>query len=673
MHRGDLIAVRDGQRQALGVITDVQERRVTVALGLHGKRQVVPLRQIQLLCSLPASVTTPPERLSQGPWLLDAGALTPIAPARRDLAAAWTLLQAADEPTPLGDWFALLCSDPDPRQVVGLWWWLHGDQLWFHERHGQVRARAAEDLHSLRSQRRRLQLTQAEQDAWHHRLQSRQPLAVGGLTSGQQNDLQLLLQWASGETSCVLPDSLQQALRRAGCACEPSAIRHLLVDLGQWDPHQLPSWHHSIWAHGFNPALDAHAANLLDRVDEAWPGDETRKDRTSLHCVTIDDEDTQDLDDGLSLEPLDGGGERLWIHVADPGRLIPAGDPLDREACRRASSLYLARGIEPMFPWELSCRALSLRAGRRCAAWSIWAELDAEGAVAASGLERTWIRPAYRLSYSDADELIELAPPEEADLARLDQLLQRRRRWRLARGALLLDQPEGRVRCRDNTPQLEVTEPSAGRLLVAEAMILAGAVVATFGANHGLALPYRSQLPGTLPTSTALQQLPPGPVRHAQLKQGLSRGLTQASPAPHFSLGLQAYVQATSPIRRYGDLLVQRQLAALLAGQEPLDQLAVQQQLSDLAEPLRQGNQISRDDQRHWRQVWFAAHRSDQWQGLFLRWLREADHLGLIWIEALAMELACHCPLGSQPGDALAVRVHRVDPLQDCLQLRAQR
>jgi exoribonuclease-2 len=238
---------------------------------------------------------------------------------------------------------------------------------------------------------------------------------------------------------------------------------------------------------------------------------------------------------------------------------------------------------------------------------------------------------------------------------------------------LLLDQPEGRVRCRDNTPQLEVTEPSAGRLLVAEAMILAGAVVATFGANHGLALPYRSQLPGTLPTSTALQQLPPGPVRHAQLKQGLSRGLTQASPAPHFSLGLQAYVQATSPIRRYGDLLVQRQLAALLAGQEPLDQLAVQQQLSDLAEPLRQGNQISRDDQRHWRQVWFAAHRSDQWQGLFLRWLREADHLGLIWIEALAMELACHCPLGSQPGDALAVRVHRVDPLQDCLQLRAQR
>lgn len=674
MHRGDLIGVRDGHRPALGVIADIQERRVTVALGPHGKRQVMPLRQVQLLWSLPSSAPAPPERLSQPPWCLEAGSLLPMAPAPKDLSAAWQLLLAAGEPTAFTAWCSLLCADPNPTQVAGLWLWLQGEQLWFQERQGLVLARPAADLKTLRHQRRRLRLTQAEQELWQQHLQRRQPIAVDNLSNDQQADLQLLQQWASGETEAVLPERLQQALRRAGCACEPIAIRHLLVDLGQWDPHRLPSWHHSIWAHGFSPALEAHAADLLARVDEAWPGDGTRTDRCGLHCITIDDADTQDVDDGLSLERLDGGAERIWIHVADPGRLIPAGDPLDLEARRRASSLYLARGIEPMFPWDLSCRALSLRAGRRCAAWSIWTELDADGAVTDTGIERTWIRPAYRLTYSDADELIDLAPPEEGDLARLDQLLRLRRRWRLGRGALLLDQPEGRIRCRDTSPQLEITEPTAGRLLVAEAMILAGAVVATFAAAHGLALPYRSQLPGAVPTSSnALQQLPPGPVRHAHLKQGLSRGLTQTSPAPHFSLGLQAYVQATSPIRRYADLLVQRQLAALLTDHEPLDQPAVQQVLSELAEPLRQGNQISRDDQRHWRQVWFAAHRSEQWHGVFLRWLRETDQLGLIWIEALAMELPCQCPPASQPADALAVRIHRVDPLQDCLQLRAQR
>lgn len=672
MHRGDLISVDDGPRHHLGVVIDVHDRRATVAVGVHGKRQMLPLRQIQLIWPLPPTASTFPERLTQSPWQLDAG-VDAVAPARRDLAAAWQLMVSTPDPQPLGDWFALFSPEPNPQQAAELWLWLKGDQLWFHERQGKVTARPVADLRRLRGQRRRQRLTQLAQDAWHQLLQNRTPCALETLGNGQQAELHQLLQWASGDTSIVLPDSLQQALRRAGCACEPAAIRHLLVDLGQWDPHQLPAWGHSIWAHGFSPALEAQAAVLLSRAEEPCPGDETRNDRCSLHCVTIDDEDTQDLDDGLSLEPLEGGGGRIWIHVADPGRLIAAGDPLDLEARRRASSLYLARGIEPMFPWALSVSALSLRAGRRCAAWSIWAELDATGAVTSSGVERTWIRPAYRLSYSDADELIELAPPEEADLARLHQLLQLRRSWRQARGALLLDQPEGRVRCRDYQPQLEISDPSAGRLLVAEAMILAGAVVAAFGAAHGLALPYRSQLPSPLPAGSALQQLPAGPVRHALLKQGLSRGLTQASPAPHFSLGLEAYVQATSPIRRYGDLLVQRQLDALLTGQEPLDQHGLQQHLADLAEPLRQGNQISRDDQRHWRQVWFAQHRSGQWSAVFLRWLRESDQLGLIWIETLAMELPCHCPAGSQPADALLVRVHRVDPLQDCLQLRAQR
>jgi exoribonuclease-2 len=208
---------------------------------------------------------------------------------------------------------------------------------------------------------------------------------------------------------------------------------------------------------------------------------------------------------------------------------------------------------------------------------------------------------------------------------------------------------------------------------VAEAMILAGAVVAAHGQVHGLALPYRSQLPSTLPPPDVLGALPPGPVRHAALKQGLSRGFTTPTPSPHFSLGLEAYVQATSPIRRYGDLLVQRQLALLADGQPPLTPEALQQQLADLEEPVRQGIQISREDQRHWRQVWFAEHRSAQWRATFLRWLRESDQLGLVWVESLAMELPAHCPAGCAPADALLLKVHRVDPLQDQLQLRAHR
>lgn len=673
MRQGDLIGVSDGPRHQLGVVLDTQERRVTVALGLHRRRQTLSARQVQLIWPLEQAGGSPPHSLAEAPWSFGAEAVITPNLLRRDVAATWLLLLETPEPLALLDWAALLCPALHPLQAAGLWLWLQSDQLWFQSRQERVSARPPAELRQLRNQRRRQQLALQDQLHWHQQLQRREPLQIERLGAIQQGELEHLKQWAAGDSSTPLPEALQQALRRCGTAVESSAIRHLLVDLGQWDAHALPALRQSLWAHGFQAELEAYAAALLASADEPRPGDETRSDRCNLHCVTIDDEDTHDIDDGLSLEQRDDGGVRLWIHVADPGRLITEGDPLDLEARRRASSLYLARGIEPMFPWELSCRALSLRAGQRNAAWSIWVELAADGSVAASGLERSWVRPAYRLSYADADELLELAPPQEAALVQMHLLLEQRRRWRKAQGALLLDQPEGRIRCHDLEPKLEITEPSASRLLVAEAMILAGAVVAAYGAAHGLALPYRCQLPSPLPDPAQLQALPPGPVRHAALKQGLSRGLTHASAAPHFSLGLEAYVQVTSPIRRYGDLLVQRQLALLLAGSTPLDQAAVQDLLGALVEPQRQANHISRDDQRHWRQVWFAAHRSGQWPGVFLRWLRESDQLGLIWLDALAMELPAQCPHGSQPGDGLLVKVHRVDPLQDCLQLRAHR
>ena len=468
-----------------------------------------------------------------------------------------------------------------------------------------------------------------------------------------------------------MPDELHRALQAAHCHAEAGPIRHLLVDLGQWERHHLPSMENSIWRTGFAPELEAEAARLLALAEGDRPGDEHRRDLTGLHTVTIDDEDTRDIDDGLALEARGEIPPRLWIHIADPGRLVEADSPLDREARRRASSLYLARGPLPMFPESLSAGPFSLRMGRRCPAWSLWVDLAADGSVAEAGLVRSWVKPAYRLSYEDADELIDLAPPPERYLGEIHTLMECRRRWRMARGALNLDQPEGRVRCNGEVAQLEITEPSPSRTMVAEAMILAGAVVARHGQAHGLALPYRSQLPAELPPREELERLPPGPVRHAAIKRCLSRGLLGTTPAPHFSLGLESYVQATSPIRRYGDLVVQRQLLAHQMGQQAMSEADLAALLSELDGAIRQGLQIAREDQRHWQQVWFEQQDQHQWHGAFLRWLRPQDRLGLVHVAELAMDLAADCHGDFRPGDALLVRLQQVDSLRDLLRLTA--
>jgi len=592
-------------------------------------------------------------------------------PARRDVAAAWLLLQGEETSLSLREWVELIHSDPEPVQLGAAWLWLQGGQQLFRWRQQRLTVRSCQELRPMRHEQRRLRLAQQVREHWHRLIRSREPIEAHQLGAIQQRELSLLHDWAAGDDSEALPPDLRRALQAAHCPAETGSIRHLLADLGQWDLHHLPSLQATPWQLGFSAELEALAAQLVASHDDPRPGDGQRLDLTDLASVTIDDVDTRDIDDGLALEQRDGGMPRLWIHVADPGRLVAPGDPLDLEARRRASSLYLSRGNLPMFPPALATGPFSLRSGHRCAAWSMWVELADDGAIAASGVLRSWVKPRYRLSYADADELIELAPPQERALEQIHGLLARRRQWRVARGALLLDQPEGRIRERDGEPCLEITEPSPSRQMVAEAMILAGAVVAELGRSSGLALPYRSQMPAELPSAAELNPLPDGPVRHAAIKRCLSRGLTGTTPSAHFSLGLSAYVQATSPIRRYADLVAQRQLEGLLHGGPVLEAAALQELLNGLEAPLRQGIQISREDQRHWQQVWFERHRGQHWRAQFLRWLRPQDRLGLVHVDELALDLAAECPASSDPGDGLLLRVQEVDALRDQLRLRA--
>jgi exoribonuclease II len=644
--------------------------KAAILVGEAAKRQQHPLRELELLCRLPAG-STPPTSIKAAPWSLDGQTLQSALPRPKDFGAAWVLMQEMGAALPLADWVELVGGCDGPAVRAACWLWLQGPQLLFRNRQGQIEARPGDDLRRLRKDRHRQVLLDRLQDQWHGFLAQRQPIDPSSLAPAARSELELLMAWASGDSQEPLPAALRQALQTARCEAEPGAIRHLLVDLGQWDPHQLPSLRSTTWDHGFSPELEAEAERLLASAGQPMAGDGERLDLMHLRSVTIDDEDTRDIDDGLALELTEAGVQRIWIHVADPGRLVEPESPLDLEARRRGSSLYLARGNLPMFPLQLTTGPFSLRAGERNAAWSIWVELDAQGGVAASGVQRSWVKPTYRLSYRDADELIELAPPQEADLLGLHALLELRRRWRQGQGAQLMDQLEGRIRVNGGSAELEITEPGPSRNLVAEAMILAGAVVADLGCRHAMALPYRNQLPATLPSQAELSALPPGPVRHAAIKKCLGRGLTSTTPAAHFSLGLQAYVQATSPIRRYGDLLVQRQLLAHSQGLDPLSSDAMLDLINQMEIGIRQAVAISREDQRHWQQVWFEDHSQGQWPAIFLRWLRPQDQLGLVHVEELGMDLAAECPDGCQPAQNLVLRVQLVDSLRDQLRLRA--
>ena len=657
------------------MILALQGSKARIQLGFAPKEQLLPLRQLELLCPLPAGCDAP-RSLGALPWRLTADAIAAHRPTPRGWGTAWSLLLESSQAVGLEEFTDLLCGDRQPVQVAACWMELVGQQAMFRLRQGEVNARPLTDLRAMRRDQHRQRLLEQRERRWLELLQRRQPLQAETLLPEQQERLEQLKHLARGSLEdSQLDPGLRHSLTSLHLGTDKGIdrglLRHLLVELQQWDPHHLVSLAGTTWDTGFSAELEREAARLVERSGQSLPGDAERLDLTHQRCVTIDDDDTCDIDDALALEELVAGGRRIWIHVADPGRLVDWDSPLDLEARRRGSSLYLAQGILPMFPQVLSTGPFSLRAGHRCAAWSTWVELDAQGAITAYGMERSWVKPTYRLSYTDADDLIELAPPQEADLAAMEQILQSRRRWRLQQGALQMDLAEGRVRSREGQACIEITEPGPARAMVAEAMILAGAVAAQVGVDHGLALPYRSQLPAELPPRAELEALPEGPVRFAAIKRCLSRGLMGTEPAHHFSLGLPAYVQATSPIRRYGDLVVQRQLAAWRHGEPTLSKDALQPLLEQFDAAVREGVAIGREDGRHWQQVWFEAHRSGQWRVDFLRWLRPQDRLGLVRVDELAMDVAAECPPKAEPGTALLLRVQLVDPLRDQLRLVA--
>jgi ribonuclease R len=333
--------------------------------------------------------------------------------------------------------------------------------------------------------------------------------------------------------------------------------------------------------------------------------EEGRTDLRELRMVTIDDEQARDFDDAVSLEPAGEGGWRLGVHIADVSHYVRERKALDREALKRATSIYLPGEVIPMLPPLLSEELCSLRAGRDRLAVSVLIELSADGAVAGYRFFPSLIRVAERLTYRQVEAHLKGTGNEKpipgaalgAMLARMDRLAALLRQKRLQRGALDLDLPEARIILdrAGNPTAVERREMGRAESLIEEFMILCNEVVAEHFAKEKLPLLYRVHAVATAEKLAALREtlavmgvaaaLDFKEIKPRQLKVLLER--TRGEPAErlvrylvlralpqarysasnegHFGLASRFYGHFTSPIRRYPDLVVHRILKEYLA------------------------------------------------------------------------------------------------------------
>jgi exoribonuclease-2 len=175
-------------------------------------------------------------------------------------------------------------------------------------------------------------------------------------------------------------------------------------------------------------------------------------------------------------------------------------------------------------------------------------------------------------------------------------------------------------------------------------MILAGEAVGELGRQLGVPLPYRGQAEPVLPDADELAAVPPGPCQAVMLRMRMTRSvMATAVPLRHAGLGLEAYVQFTSPIRRYGDLLAHWQLKAALRGDAPRYDAG---QLSDVIEATGATTQalmkLEREAESYWVAEYFRqAARSEPtpaWAVTFLCWLKQEVGLGRVLMDGLGLE-----------------------------------
>lgn len=337
------------------------------------------------------------------------------------------------------------------------------------------------------------------------------------------------------------------------------------------------------------------AACLVDQ-----PGE--RKDIREAVVITIDPEKARDFDDALSLEKDPAGNRVLGVHIADVSHFVRKGGALDKEACTRCTSVYLPDMVIPMLPEQLSNGICSLKPGEDRLTLSVFITFDKSGSVLKHEFTKTLIHSNARFNYRQALAILQgkkakgIKAGDDAVrlLKDLHKLAQQMRQMRFANHALDLDIPECEIVMDRNSRMtgIRLVENDISHQLIEECMIAANEAVGRRMSDSGVSIISRhhdqpqpekvedlqAQLktmgyrPGDLSKpanlSAFLESIRDDPLAHSVrilVLRSMQRAVYSSDQRGHFGLAKAHYTHFTSPIRRYPDLVLHRQLGNLIA------------------------------------------------------------------------------------------------------------
>ncbi len=411
----------------------------------------------------------------------------------------------------------------------------------------------------------------------------------------------------------------------------------------------------------FSPAVVDQAQHLSTpggpKTDKA-----ARKDFTSRALMTIDGQATLDFDDAVSIEDRTDHW-LIGVHIADVGHYVKKDDLIDQNAVERASSIYMPDQKIPMLPPMLAENICSLKADQVRPAISVEIRFSktvrAENPVIDFTVVPSLIRVENQLSYWDANSMAQVDPA----ISSLFEVAQQFRQWRLDQGAVQISLPEIHIWIDENGGVCvnRINRESPARLLIAEIMIMANWCFSRFLADHEMPAVFRTQAE---PRQRLFKDREGTLYENWMQRRHLSRFILNPKPSAHSGLGLDSYVTATSPIRKYVDLLTQRQIRAALGLETPYSPTEIDEIITQLALPMSTVGQIQRLRQRYWLLKYLADKIGQPVDALVLKKQRNGYQV-LLTKYMLECDLPASESIKLMPGTTVEVTLQHVHPRND--------
>ena len=361
------------------------------------------------------------------------------------------------------------------------------------------------------------------------------------------------------------------------------------------------------------------------------------KDLTSLKTYIIDSEDPHEVDDAISLEIIDENKKKLWIHISNPCKLFLQDSNIDLQARMKNSSLYLTDQYVPMLPIEILHKA-NLAQNKISETISAAIEFNDDGSINNYEIIEAIIKPKYQLTYEDANEILDLEPKEEYELVEIKYLLEKSIIFRKRQGAIIFESPNSKIKINKNKIVLTKLDKTISQIIVAEAMILMGYVTGLFLNKYNLAAAYRIQKINCNPYEI-LNKYKDSEIKFILLKQYMGRSYITIKPGSHESLGLPIYVQSTSPLRRYLDLIIQRQIYNKINNYESISKSSISNIIDYSKNKQTENNNIFKNDIYKYLKLFFRNEQKPFYKIIFVKWINNKKNIALVFFPEYSLEI----------------------------------